>query len=177
MDGHGEYHPLSNLHTIHCSADLRDDSAERRVPWECTGCKGSSKSGLQPSSTPELAALFLSQEPSFQIGPKLVNHMIDCTERDSPTHPSERGSGAAISGRIIGVRKTTRSSTAQQPGPVKRVSSCVFTRHYGSDHCVHQSLLEGARPLAKVTRILVKQRRKDKGCKESGRCLVRQSRS
>ena len=103
--------------------------------------------------------------------------MVDYTERDSPTHTCECGFDAAIASRIIGIRKTTSGGTTQQARPVERVPSRVFARHKGSDHCVHQPLHERTRALTKVTRVLVKCGREKKGCKESCRRFVCQSRS
>src|SRR6516165_10295951 len=119
----------------------------------------------------------ISLELSLQIRPELVNQVVKHTNWDSCRYPPERRPNPAICYGIIRIRKTTCGDTAQQARPVKRTPSRVFPCHHRSNHCVLQTVPDRTGTLAKITRVFMKKRSKQKGSEEACRRRIGQSSS
>jgi len=118
-----------------------------------------------------------SLELSLQIRPEFVNQVVNHTNWDSCRYPPERRRNPAICCRIIGIRETTGGDCAQQSRPVKRAPSQVFPCHHRSNYCLLQTVLNGTRTQAEITRVLMKERSKQKGSEEACRRGIGQSSS
>ena len=116
-------------------------------------------------------------ELSLQIRPELVHQVVKHTNWDSCRYPPERRPNPAIRYGIVRIRKTTGGDTAQQARPVKRAPSRVFSGDHGSNHYVLQAVPNRTGTLAKITRVLMKERSKQKRSEEACRRCIGQSSS